>query len=1422
MLVLLPNICFLLNEGPKQHPGSMQKQQKTTMRKILALFGIITLLQSALTAQIVEFTNFNEANTLQFAGSGNAFRCIGIGDSIFWAGTQYKGLYKYDTTIKVWYKSSQLTNVFINDIKRDKNGGVWMAQSGTSGQTGGGSNIAGGINYFPDQYDSDMKFYSVPGTTTGGGLVSRNVRSIYLDNKKNTRIGADTTLPKVWAAAATYITSSNTSTGGISIGLMAVPNYFESRKEGLQVQGFSGSFRAGTPSCDAVAGNDKEVWVATRQNFGKSQILRYKPSTILKIGTLIKDRYDNTSNLDIFTAGFRAQALYFDKDDRRWVGFQTGGLAVLEGEKWSLVNSTTLPTIFTAGTVINNNAITGDDLGNIYIGTSTGLVIFDGGGAVTDVSRYTRYTTVDKLPSDNITGLAYDNAKGRLLIASDGGITFMTIRNPIDVSLEWDYSFPASERKPVGVAADGVSRVYLKVKNGDVNLPAIKDVEISIDNYSVLDSSQRGHLKKVVNTTTYSEEASTGTDHIIVSNQETKPGEFWFWYVAPTDFSNDSLGSNANLSIRTDNIKIKVTYVNNATDERIYKNLRVVRPPLLLVHGLADGPHTWNVFKHNGTIPFIKDGVHSSRFKYVNALKLSGRASFFENALLLMSGDKTKDGSNEKLNTIQGNIEEMRAMGYACNQVDYVCHSMGGIAIRYAIEKFGPKFYAGAGSSYKYKNYGAGFTHKIITINTPHNSSIVADLVYDYIPAAPALVNKALTVLWKLDKDFQQPFDFIEPVDEDAIYRLKASTFRASPAVTNLKVKGDGGGINLAETKAKFHIITSNVQLTSDATSTTLAEFNVTLEYCKRFIQSMLDSRFIPINVKEVFLKKLLTGFNIASAFTFLDWYSTQLRFPNFTSQSDLIVPLESENARIPLPGAKKYISEFVRAGAFYDASHISILGRKDVGQTVFNLLSSQLYSPLFGDVIPANTDAEPDPVIKERPANTAARGLNVTVSDSTYYDTTKIRIDAPLRGNTGFADDTLGVKFRLKDTNNLCYVMIHFQNTDSFSIKATKTQQTIFIPAKSEMSGSQELWAVAAYYTQDNGLKYYIDTFNVLVPTPANLGGFRVNDSDITIRAGTSYYPHYQVSYQDNVWVGLPDTANVSVSFDPTGIIYRVDSSRAFKAITEGVTTAIFTYNNYADTVSLQADLPLDSLAINRTIAAGNFKNPAIWSRGEVPDQYDSVIILHNIVIDTSIRFGSVRINAGASLTINNPAVVLNMGFADDSRKILDNYGSLNMQNGNLNIQGRIKLNGASTFNMTGGTIKIDGNNGTADASAPDGASLFQAMPSMASFNFSGGTLQIVDPPMGSSGQTVNSAYDFGTNSTLVLGDGISTTPSNDINGFGGALFPNKIGKLVVDAKIQTGNRQFINTKALNVKGSMEVRTGSGVILKAPITVNQ
>ena len=96
---------------------------------------------------------FNITNTSTF--TSNNFKCIGIGkDGYIWAGTQYQGLYTYSPNTFSWSKSADLTNVFINDIKTDKNGGIWIAQSGLSGGGSKESNSAGGVNYYSGPFAS--------------------------------------------------------------------------------------------------------------------------------------------------------------------------------------------------------------------------------------------------------------------------------------------------------------------------------------------------------------------------------------------------------------------------------------------------------------------------------------------------------------------------------------------------------------------------------------------------------------------------------------------------------------------------------------------------------------------------------------------------------------------------------------------------------------------------------------------------------------------------------------------------------------------------------------------------------------------------------------------------------------------------------------------------------------------------------------------------------------------------------------------------------------------------------------------------------------------------------------------------------------------------------------------------------------------
>lgn len=95
----------------------MIKFKTTIMRKYITLFLWFTLLIAGHggAQSITDVTVFDIDCTP--AITTNNFKCIGIekGDNI-WDGTQYGGLYKYNPITKVWQKSTELSNVFINDI----------------------------------------------------------------------------------------------------------------------------------------------------------------------------------------------------------------------------------------------------------------------------------------------------------------------------------------------------------------------------------------------------------------------------------------------------------------------------------------------------------------------------------------------------------------------------------------------------------------------------------------------------------------------------------------------------------------------------------------------------------------------------------------------------------------------------------------------------------------------------------------------------------------------------------------------------------------------------------------------------------------------------------------------------------------------------------------------------------------------------------------------------------------------------------------------------------------------------------------------------------------------------------------------------------------------------------------------------------
>jgi Zn-dependent metalloprotease len=433
---------------------------------------------------VLDTLSFTNTGTTVF-GTNNSFTCVAVGDNGYvWAGTSGKGLFRYNSS--EWKKydvaaDATLTNkVSYRDIKADQDGGIWIAQSGYSGVLGT-SNASGGVYYFRDTTFASKKFFTSSTEQLKPNTISRNVTSLWVDKSRHNALASATgkILPQVWITSLAQTTTTNSTgtintSGGVAMGLANdindTTNFFGStipydnnfRKVATTYQS-NVDFKTNLKGSQTVGGNSQEVWVYSDINYESSipawgygsnyyngspqQIKRYNAATGDSLGV-----YDST-NTAVLGKAFTAKAIYFDKNGNRWLGmlnslspFQKAVVIKDAAGAWhsseAIVTPAVapnappapLPDIYPAHTTVNNNAITGDKDGNVYIGTNNGLVVFtpltNAAAELDNYANYKRYTTEDGLPSNIIRGIAVDEKRKGVWLATDNGVTLWRMRRP--------------------------------------------------------------------------------------------------------------------------------------------------------------------------------------------------------------------------------------------------------------------------------------------------------------------------------------------------------------------------------------------------------------------------------------------------------------------------------------------------------------------------------------------------------------------------------------------------------------------------------------------------------------------------------------------------------------------------------------------------------------------------------------------------------------------------------------------------------------------------------------------------------------------------------------------------------------------------------------------------------------------------------
>ncbi len=271
--------------------------------------------------------------------------------------------------------------------------------------------------------------------------------------------------------------------------------------------------------------------------------------------------------------------------------------------------------------------------------------------------------------------------------------------------------------------------------------------------------------------------ATPSSSSVTVAAVDTNLGPMAFaTYLAPSDFvrpgsADDKAGSR----------QVSIVVRSNSTGTAFAMPLNILRPPVMLVHGIwSNKKDTWSNFNPL-QVPASTDG----RF-FVRFASYSGRINVTSSNPAYLKPDGTIDAkalahatqaalgfaynAQSVLEQIKQYVTDFKKTQVAAAiQADVVAHSMGGTIAR-TIPLTSSQFFTP-------ETFGSGYVHKLITIDTPHLGS----------PLATQLMsgqnNCTLSIFASLEK-----FSFVSVV--------LSNGFTKAGAVWDLQGDGLGGGMS--------------------------------------------------------------------------------------------------------------------------------------------------------------------------------------------------------------------------------------------------------------------------------------------------------------------------------------------------------------------------------------------------------------------------------------------------------------------------------------------------------------------------------------------------------------------------------------------------------------------------------------------------
>lgn len=404
--------------------------------KIVSFIFIIGFLFFSINAN-GQFTAYN---------TNQAFTSITVdSNGNVWAGTNKAGLFYLNKSVQpapaafsviAGTAPSRFIDFSILSLAADNFNNVWVGHSGG----GGGTAVGGGIERIDMNAIGSVQHYSPDRNARCFSFFQRDG----LGTLHNASLAVDTN-GTVWSAqryhdltvAPDYILTPGTISykPTTSAVFFSKGTYRDFQSGTSPVELPYPAYTCNPPvsatpqsrNCYSIAAGKTEVWASVAAYTSESGIAF--PARLIRYdlqGNFIAPAF-SFSSIGIPPGGI-FNGIYITPKGDAWVTVSgTKGFAVRRRGNWIYMNPQSLSCIFPVGAIINNNAIWGNKLGQVFIGTSKGLIVYNGVGPIQNVGSYTLYSTDNNsLVSNDITAGVSENDSIQW-IATRAGIMSSTL-----------------------------------------------------------------------------------------------------------------------------------------------------------------------------------------------------------------------------------------------------------------------------------------------------------------------------------------------------------------------------------------------------------------------------------------------------------------------------------------------------------------------------------------------------------------------------------------------------------------------------------------------------------------------------------------------------------------------------------------------------------------------------------------------------------------------------------------------------------------------------------------------------------------------------------------------------------------------------------------------------------------------------------